>query len=348
MKWMQRPAPRDWHFNDADREKYRSRFWKCPTALVKDGLWASLWREEGTKRGGGSVSSVLPVLALHARLDAGDAIPNWTHWTYLSQRRIARLAGVDKDTVAGVFRRLQELGLADLKREPRGPGEGGQRIRYRLSSKLFAQEGEDWVRIPSSLFYGGAWAVLPTAAARHLFVTIACLDPVRDEEAFLKRIADDHGNEVPWEDLEGRVSGEAFEYGYEDLWEDHSEEQRRMRFLAAYRASHPLPTAVLVQHSGLSRSTIWEALRILTRPMFGRCEGDEGEDYEVALLAFGGERVTWFAPDRRAYDCYFLPESLVSVESIEEQRWDLWPWLFKRSPRPRRSGAQKNRRADAA
>ena len=65
--------PTVWAFNEADRQEYADRFWRFPTRLVTAGLVAKLWREPGTTRGGGTVSSLLPVLALHTWPDQSGA-----------------------------------------------------------------------------------------------------------------------------------------------------------------------------------------------------------------------------------------------------------------------------------
>ena len=88
----------------------RDRFWRCPTRLVTaSGQWAKLWQAPGTRRGGGTVTAVLPILALHSWLQQDGAVAGWTGWTYLSRRRLATLAGIDKDGVTAACRRLMAL-----------------------------------------------------------------------------------------------------------------------------------------------------------------------------------------------------------------------------------------------
>jgi hypothetical protein len=78
------PDPKRWLFNDDDRQKYQESFWRCPVRLVADGTWAKLWRTPGTIRGGGAVTSVLPVLALHTWPEKEGATAGWTGPSYLS------------------------------------------------------------------------------------------------------------------------------------------------------------------------------------------------------------------------------------------------------------------------
>ena len=103
--------PHIWVFNEADRQAYAGRYWRCPTRLVTAGLWAKLWRPPGTTRGGGAVTSLLPVLALHAWPGQAGAEPGWTGWTYFSRRRLATLAGLNKDSVTAACQRLVALNL---------------------------------------------------------------------------------------------------------------------------------------------------------------------------------------------------------------------------------------------
>ncbi|HEY0024437.1 MAG TPA: hypothetical protein VGB24_16100 [Longimicrobium sp.] len=72
-----KPPPKQWLFNEDDRKRHGGRYWRCPVRLVKDSsrLWAQLWREDGTTRGGGAVTSVLPILAYHAWPEMKKAEP---------------------------------------------------------------------------------------------------------------------------------------------------------------------------------------------------------------------------------------------------------------------------------
>ena len=54
------PEPQEWRFNDEDYQRYRERYWRCPVRLVREGLWAKLWRTPDTVRGGGAATCLLP------------------------------------------------------------------------------------------------------------------------------------------------------------------------------------------------------------------------------------------------------------------------------------------------
>jgi hypothetical protein len=183
--------PHIWVFNEADRQEYAGRYWRFPTRLVTERLVAELWREEGTRRGGGAVTSLLSVLALHTWPGQSGAETGWTGPTYVSRRRLATLAGINKDSVMAACQRLSALNLMTLERRPRERHEGGYKVYYRLSTKLYPQADEPYAVVPGNLIYGGTWALLPSAAIRHVYLTIAGLDLIGDEEAYLKRIAED-------------------------------------------------------------------------------------------------------------------------------------------------------------
>src|SRR5688572_11023315 len=112
-------APHVWQFNDDDRATYSDRYWRCPVRLVREGLWARLWRMPDTVRGGGAMTSLLPVFALHTWAEKDDATKEWTGWTYLSRRRMATLAGINKDTATAAMEHLEHLGILESQRRPR-------------------------------------------------------------------------------------------------------------------------------------------------------------------------------------------------------------------------------------
>ena len=141
--------PANWVFNDCDRRAYEARFWRCPTRLVTAGDWADFWRKPGTTRGGGVVTSLVPVLAVHAWPDQSGAEPGWTGWSYLSRRRLATLAGINKDSVAAAYQRLVELNLMELERRPRTRHEGGYRNVFSPSCHALPAGGRTLCR--------GAW-----------------------------------------------------------------------------------------------------------------------------------------------------------------------------------------------
>lgn len=169
---MARPklsAPREYEFNEADRAAFRTRFWRCPVRLVEDGTWAALWTAGGRrKRGGGAAGALLPVLALHAWPEQDGAVPGWTGTASLPYRRLAHLAGLDKDTVATALEELAQLGLVRMWVEHIAEGDVRRRAAMRIAVRAFASDGERHVRFPGSFVYGGGWSRLLGTAERHL------------------------------------------------------------------------------------------------------------------------------------------------------------------------------------
>jgi hypothetical protein len=178
--------------------------------------------------------------------------------------------------------------------------EGGYKVFYRLSATLYARKGERKASLPAGLLYGGTWSMLPTAAARHLYLSIACLDPIDDEEAYLQKIAGI--------DLESADAQTALE------------EQR---------ARHPLSYRDLERISGLSHSTAVEAVRVLTSAIFGGYNEIETGEW-VPPLALVDKRSrserepAWYALNREAMTYAFNAATLNSSEfrrSFRSQRW---------------------------
>lgn len=155
------PEPQEWRFNDEDYQTHSERYWRCPVRLVREGFWAKHWRRPGTTRGGGASTCLLPVLALHTWPEKDDATDGWTGWVYLSRRRMAMLAGLNKDTATDAIRQLMTAGLMDVERRPRAKYEGGYKTYYRLATILYPQDHEPYATIPASLFYGGTCASFP-------------------------------------------------------------------------------------------------------------------------------------------------------------------------------------------
>ena len=151
--------------------------------------------------------------------------------------------------------------------------------------------------LPGNLFYGGTWALLPSAAVRHLYTVISGLDPIRDEEAYVERITWDLGN------------GDVYTDDDEENLTD-PEACKASRLLAEQRQRHPLSRRDLVVSSGLHRSTVNEALHALLVPLFGH-QADARAGCRlpsIALLKRGKVqpgRPTWYAADRRAWDWWW-------------------------------------------
>jgi hypothetical protein len=312
------PEPQEWRFNDDDYQTYRGRYWRCPVRLVREGLWAKHWRRPGTTRGGGASTCLLPVLALHTWPEKDDATDGWTGWVYLSRRRMAMLAGLNKDTATDAIRQLMTAGLMDVERRPRAKYEGGYKTYYRLAVSLYPHDDELYATIPASLFYGGTWFILPSPACRHLYVVLACLDPIGDEAAYLDRIATDIGDD--WYAL-----AEKFEIGSEELEDDEALEATvKTVLLAQRRESAVVSLSEMESYAGLPRSTVIEALRVLTTPMF--------DNRTIALIAKGvvlPRTPTWYAPNRQAWTWHWRSEFLNAPERVKAERQQLWPHLAR-------------------
>ena len=338
--------PQQWLFTEEDREKYSKRFWRCPTRLVAGGQWAALWREDGTRRGGGVVPSVLPVLALHTwpgkqYLGEGPAADapasardraTWATWHYLSHRRVARLAGVNTETVGKVLDRLETAGLLQRRKLPPPKYVGGPaRYEYRLTAALYAagtglgaRALERYAGVNATLFYGGVWHLLPTAAARHLYVTIACLDPVLNEPAMLDYLEDEE-------------------------FIDRSDPG----VLRGIRERSPRSVAELAELSGMTRSTVEEALEVLTTPLYwvDSSKKDGAKDLPLVVTgpaagAPGKNGVRWFAPDRAAAGWFWSPAVLNDRVERDRVQKEFWPKLAQR--RAAQQGRANEKRARQA
>jgi hypothetical protein len=313
------PDPQDWRFNDEDYQTYRERYWRCPVRLVREGFWAKHWRMPHTIRGGGAVTCLLPVLACHTWSQSHDVTNGWTGWTYLSRRRMARLAGLNKDTATNTLQQLVTLGLLELEPRPRAKYEGGYKTYYRLATVLYPQGDEPYATIPASLFYGGMWFILPSPACRHLYVVLACLDPIGDEAAYLERIATDISNE--WSVLADRL-----EIDSEDFEDDEVLEATvKATLLAQRRQSAVVSLTEMEGYSGLQRSTVTEALQVLTTGIF--------DNRTISLMTKGQappRTPTWYAPDRRAWAWHWKSEFLNAPERVIAEQHQLWPYLVQR------------------
>lgn len=297
--------PNEYEFSATDFEKYRRRFWGCPVRLVNEGTWASFWRDTGTRRGGGAVSSVLPVLAVHTWPEKRNGEPGWTPWTYLSQRRIARLAGINKDTVKAALERLVQLGFAETRRQSREKHQGGREVHFRLSCHLYAHPGEAFARVSAGLIYGGVWSVIPSPASRHLYITLACLDPIKDEAAYLQKVEHDSYGHAPWWEQYPEVWDEPDDADYLD------ERVLQSRFLEEQRMKSPLSLADLATASGLPRRTVISALNPL---LVSLGPAERGKRNSLICRGIRGGRPTWYALNPVALG-YCVPPSVMNDSS---------------------------------
>jgi hypothetical protein len=291
---------------------------RFPRRLVTNGLLAKLWREAGTRRGGGVVTSLLPVLALDTWPGQEGAEKEWTGPTHVPNQRLATLAGLSRDSVTAACRRLVERRLMTLKRRPRARHEGGYKLYYRLSTKLYPQAGEPYAAVPGNLIYGGVWSLLPSAACRHLYLVIAGLDPIGDEEAYLDAI-------------EADLDGDWDHRADDDDWDIADPAERaaavQAKLLAEQRARHPLSMRDLVESSGLQPSTVVKALQRLLAPIFGDRVDERREHPSIALLKQGEPQPgqpTWYAPDRRAWDWSVKCEVMNSPMRLQMMRDRVW------------------------
>jgi hypothetical protein len=230
-----RPAPVEYLFNPVDLDRFRNRFWRISRENAEAGFFSRIWRgADGVECP--SASCILPALALNAWVPVGA---EWSPPVYLSHRTIAALAGVDKNSVARGMRRLEEVGLLRMGERERMARHGGAHRRaYQLSAECFPEKGQRFFKLPGGLAYGGALAMLPRASARHLFLVIAALDPLYDEEELRAHMADDAGR-----DVEASI--------------------KRRRHESTSTLSE------IVGLSGLASSTAQEALQVLMAPVFG-------------------------------------------------------------------------------
>jgi hypothetical protein len=271
------------------------------------------------------VTSILPVLALHARPDFESG---WTKWTWLSRRRIAALAGVNKDTVGTGFSKLVAQGLAEMERKPRTRHQPGFTTWYRLVNTLYPRGDERWAKLAGNLFYGGAWSILPYLAARHLYVVVASLDPIGDEDAYLVKASGilDRDPDCPY----------SAEY-FLDMVRDCNraevlgrDEEELEQMLALRRSGSTVSIADLEKASGLSRNTTIKALRVLNTPMLGE-SGKARRDVHsaIALLERGRGREGdpapwWYCPDRRSERKHLDVEILNDPTRVNQTRKAIW------------------------
>jgi hypothetical protein len=257
-----RRPPVEHRWTEADFEVYRQRFWRLPKEAVETGLLARIW-DDGSSRGFPTASSILPTLAFHAWLkEVGD---EWTPFVSLSVRRIAALAGVDKNSVTKVgLKRLEELALLETRLSHAHTRDGGNaRLEYRLHRSLFPRgERAHYAQVTGNLICGGHLAMLPKASARHMLLAIMALDPVLNQNL-----------------LAGWMAGEGREEPVADT-------------LARRRESECEATiSRLVDVTGMATSTAQQALDVLTRRL---------DDKEPLVLRTGGRwgRVYFFNAHR--------------------------------------------------
>jgi hypothetical protein len=209
----------------------------------------------------------------------------------------------------------------------------------RLAASLYPHGQEPYATIQANLFYGGTWFLLPSPACRHLYVVLACVDPIGDEAAYLTRIAEDI--EDDWdkfaEDLEDEVEDD-----------DTRAAAIKALLLAKRRASEPTSLRELARLSGLQRRTVIDALQALTVPMFGNRVVNGVHEPPIALIAKGAvppHTPTWYVPDRRAQTWYWHSEFLNVPARVDARRQQLWSGFSPRQVQRKRRGTKPPRMA---
>jgi hypothetical protein len=167
--------------------------------------------------------------------------------------------------------------------------------------------------------------MLPSAAGPHLYVVIACLDPVRNEDAYLDKLKEAGNGDLNW-------LGDEQDNEIED--DKEREAAIEAKVLAKRRSSEPQSISDLERFSGLQRSTVVEALQVLTTSIFGRTKmsGEIWPNIPLIVKAKAPPRTqTWYAPNRRARSWYWRPDRLNSPTRVKSSRNELWPFLcYKR------------------
>lgn len=310
---LSQPEPAEYFINEDDRERYGERHVRLGKEMGRSGEFAFLWRESG-KRGGGTIASILPVLALHAyptetnprflppELPPPDSA--FTPWTYLSTRRFAKLSGLGKDTAWRALRSAGRLGLLEHQTISCRDSAGGRKTFFRLNRKLFAGVGEEYAAIPGALIYSGTWMILPTPASRHLYLLLAMLDPIYSEQSLREF------------------------YESADGLEDTNKQIRKIREI---REAHAVSWSTLMRLSGLSRGALREALSVLLTPLF--------EKGTLPLVSCGGKAgsARWYAIEKKAASWHYLPDYL-NEHTLQKIRRDIWKGLAQPKKKPRNGG----------
>ena len=299
-----RMEPQPFFFTEKTRTTWQRRFWRCPVSLVD--VLPEYWVMNCGSRGSGSVTAVLPILCLSTWPTPGS---EWTRWAYLSRRRIAAVSGICTDTVGKALTSLESEELLELKQVPYATRRGAYKTQYRLFTEAFyptdtegGKAKEPFVKIFSNLLYGGVWKFLPTCAARHLYLTIACLNPIRDLRSFRRAVS---------QKSEMTLS-----------------QERMSEIVRTYREKHPLSLTDLQSHTGLTRPTVIHALKIL-RTSLGCGNGDAWPFVRRGKLRPG--KPTWYAPHRRfAQRMRISYDVLNDVDGFRRFQHDTWGELITR------------------
>ena len=260
------PASNEMHkyrWTNRDRRTWRRRFWRCPLTTPLFGLIRSGHLAEPKCR---AIASVLPVLAI-STWPVGTG--QWTRRATLSLGRIAALSGTSISTVRQVVRFLKKSNALKSELVSQGPGKW-KVFSYRLHvPTCYAAKNDEFLRVRSELFYGGWWAFIPTHSMRQLYLTIAALDPIRDERSYKKT-------------LKQKASGES-----ETLLDYRA-------LITQRRDDERYSLRALVQVTGLSKPTVVKGVRLLRRRV-------QADNIAFRYLKSGWrdtKGVRWYAPRR--------------------------------------------------
>lgn len=253
-----------YRWTNRDRRTWKRRFWRCP---LKRPLFELIRSGHSAEPRCRAIASVLPILAV-STWPVGTA--EWSRRATLSLVRIAALSGTSITTVRQVIKFLKKT--KTLKSELIAQGPSNWKVfSYRLHvPTCYAAKGEDFVRISAELIYGGWWAFMPIHSMRQLYLTIAALDPIRDERAYRKAL-DRQTPDEPKVSLDYRAI----------ISQRRDDERYSLRTLA--------------EITGLSKPTVVRGVRLLRR----RFNANGGTTYRY--LKFGRrdtKGVRWYAPRR--------------------------------------------------
>jgi hypothetical protein len=163
----------------------RGRYWKLSERFVNE-RWVQLWNLHQ------SITSLLPLYAVDQYPAQGE---RWTRPITHPERHVAALVGIDRETVSLALEAGHEAGVWRLD----GNAQPGRRARgCSVSEECYRRSGEEYVKIPATLVYGGTWGLIPTPAARHLYLALAALDPIHDVEAYASHERDRLIEEEYW------------------------------------------------------------------------------------------------------------------------------------------------------
>lgn len=265
--------------------------------LIESGELSLLWPLGYECRGSGAISSILPILALHAW--DKDRTSRWTEWACVSQRRLALLGGISRSTVARAMRALEHYhALLETRQRPHPNFPGATVNSYRLRTTLYAKPRETFTRFWGGLFYGGWWRALPTPSARHLYLALCALDPIQDLKAFRQTMATKQG----------------LEYLSPNHWS---------RIKSEIRQRQAVSYTDLQWYTGMARPTVLDALRILTTPFLV-------EDSQRLRLVHRGPNTPgkrrWAVPGRKLLRQRWLNFDLLNdPDGLRQIRGEWWP-----------------------